>query len=273
MIEIVDDKVYGKKVVAAQDLPAETVILCEDAWLPSPERTTSEPPEMQLTKEFLKKRSQWEETRRRLVVLVESNEANRVRWTPVLEKHDSNMFNLSHALKKLKAYDWASKGETKSQRWKKLGKQFHTSPDLVKTVHALMVTNAFGPGCFLSASYFNHSCNHNAMVLFGDMIQNIKRMSVMPVLDSQLENPVPSGCADCNSGKESPESRLHVMLNQDVKKGDHITINYEALLKDAWIQKDMVAMLPLCYVKPSTKKRRQHLEKRFGFQCKCSECK
>ena len=157
--------------------------------------------------------------------------------------------------------------ETLSQ----LAKRFQFPVQIVAKIHNVMATNAYSPGCFLTSSYVNHSCKHNAIALWDSKSLSFARLNKM---GQRVQ--VEIDCPKCHF-QDPEKNRLHFMLIQPLKKGEPITINYFSM-HPRFVKKSMLdkthcnLTLPLCELIPNKKRRKAELYSRFGFFCQCPCC-
>lgn len=132
-----------------------------------------------------------------------------------------------------------------------------------------MATNAFASGLYVTSSYVNHSCKHNAIAVWDAM---------------ELKHSTPDGkmrqvkitCQTCDF-KDPGKNRCHFMTIRPLAKGEEITINYFAqhphLFEKTKIHGNHCNLtVPLRDLYPVKRKRRKMLFDKFGFWCLCSEC-
>lgn len=246
-----------RKWVAMRDLPAETLLGCEAPWLlrSFDRKTTFLSPnhacDWRLTEQYLDMNAKWKK------------EHSQSKGQECLGNSDVLFSKLRHhkerkLAKKSDFYELAHALATK----------FNVPFDQVVQIHSVMSTNAFSPGCFLESSYVNHSCNHNAIMLWS-------KTSLSKETDGKLKT-VKIDCPQCHFA-DSLGNQLHFLLIKPVRKGEEITINYFALHPDMLEQmkigpKQVNMTLPLRNLVPSKKRRRMQLLKKFGFLCLCSVC-
>lgn len=257
--------------IAACDIPQETLLGCEGPWL-RPEKSVLSPSharDWRLTEVYIERHKTWE----RKHVFLKAKLADDLTsdlWKQALAKWESDLGNLSVFLRSLK-HNTTKQVPPKDFQLLALeiAKKFEVPLETVLLIHNVMATNCFTPGCFLYSSYVNHSCDHNASIIWSPM--SMQKVD----LEGKLVR-VSLSCPTCEF-KDPEHDRLHFLLLKDVKKGDEITINYlsrhpETLAKTQIGSNQCNATVGLADTIPNKKRRRRLLLDRFGFFCTCPCC-
>ena len=179
---------------AARDLPQESLLGCEGPWLlKSTDKkdksflTPVENADLRLTEDYLLAHQKWKkkesflEQRLSPFSDVTLDEKTRAIFQEALDTGKTQLVaNPETLFSQLRHHP--SRMSTKGEMYEtlsQLAKRFQFPVQIVAKIHNVMATNAYSPGCFLTSSYVNHSCKHNAIALWDSKSLSFARLNKM----------------------------------------------------------------------------------------------
>lgn len=281
-------RIGERRWMAAEDLQPETILGCEAPWLvrkqdddKSSDKSvdssdSSDSRDWQLTREYLVQNRSWQRKHNYLEQQLKRDETDKLsphireQFQASFDAHKEKFVNPMKLFENFKMAKFTTQEVDLDPREHlvPLTTEFKVSEKFVQDIHRVIATNAFSDGMFHLSSYVNHSCNHNAVMLF-------QKLTVSRMTDKGQEDIV-LDCPKCHF----KEKNLHFFLIRPVKKGEEITFNYFQMHEDWGLltkftkeKNQFNVTLPLSEMIPNRRNRKKMIDERFGFNCLCSKCK